>query len=504
MDPNKVVEARKYRIYPTQVQEEQIIGTINACREIWNHLLSYVYKPVTELNEIQDAPDRERSRKMYDYIDGALIIEDNGKKQFFSSYKMLAKSLKLKEKDVEAAFENKNKVEFGKHIVHKSGLLYDEKKQLFKRLSRITVKNIRDEYERLKDFDADAEGIVQRNLKSAFDKHLMNPKHFGLPRFKSFKSTLYSGSYSTSASSKKKHMAYIQDNGTMKLAKVKREDSNVIMIDHYQAAKDARLYKVTFSRTSTNKYYVTLHYEQDKHTIQYTKTSKSIGIDMNVYSHGIALSNGIVLTPPDNSELEAKLRREKRKMSKRQGKALDMIRQLKQSAKEDPLVHVKDISEFGRYQKQRLKCARIQERIINRKDYWIDTVTSKLVEKYDFISIEDLKIKDMTAKVKGIGAGASKKYHKAMLDISPYAFREKLKYKLEWNNKQLVTVKPNYTSRVCSKCQRQNELFDKLSKDEWLQIRQWDCPYCGEHHDRDVNAAKNILLRGLNQNDKLD
>ena len=93
MDPNKVVEARKYRIYPTKVQQEQIKGTINACREIWNHLLSYVYKPVTELDEIQNAPDREKSRKMYDYIDGALIIENDDKKQYFSSYKTLAKYL---------------------------------------------------------------------------------------------------------------------------------------------------------------------------------------------------------------------------------------------------------------------------------------------------------------------------------------------------------------------------------------------------------------------------
>ena len=72
-----------------------------------------------------------------------------------------------------------------------------------------------------------------------------------------------------------------------------------------------------------------------------------------------------------------------------------------------------------------------------------------------------------------------------------------LKYKCAWYGKQLIIIDPKNTSRICHECKQKNHEFDSLSQSEWLAAREWDCPNCHAHLDRDVNAAKNILAKGL-------
>ena len=80
---------------------------------------------------------------------------------------------------------------------------------------------------------------------------------------------------------------------------------------------------------------------------------------------------------------------------------------------------------------------------------------------------------------------------KSIANTSWYQFRTLLEYKCDWYGKQLVVVKPDYTSQICSNCG-----FNSGRKP--LEVREWTCPKCGIHHDRDVNAAVNILHKGLN------
>lgn len=81
---------------------------------------------------------------------------------------------------------------------------------------------------------------------------------------------------------------------------------------------------------------------------------------------------------------------------------------------------------------------------------------------------------------------------RAIEEASFFEFRRELEYKCDWYGKTLVVVAPNYTTQVCSTCG-----FNSGKKE--LSIREWDCPKCGTHHDRDINAAKNILNKGLNK-----
>ena len=127
--------------------------------------------------------------------------------------------------------------------------------------------------------------------------------------------------------------------------------------------------------------------------------------------------------------------------------------------------------------------ARLQAKIADtRKDY-LHKLTTTLVNQYDTIVIEDLRAKNMM------------KNHtlaKAIANGSWYLFRSMLEYKCNWYGKQLIVVSPKYTSQVCSNC-------GVNTGKKPLDVREWTCDNCGTHHDRDINAARNILAKGLKE-----
>lgn len=433
MDKNKVKEARKYRLYPNNEQKEQIKFTIEASREVWNIALGYCYQPIQELEEIKELPRFKQSKAVYN------------------------------------------------HLNHMS---YENQKKIADRLKDVSVSDIRKKYPRLKQADSSSYSYALRILKQTFSNHFQNPKHFKMPRFKSYKDTIYQGAYSSDA-----RASYLKDEKHLKLNKIKGTEK---FVNSYPVSEDARPYKTTIKRDNDEKYYGVIAYEMDEHTVKYRKTGKKVGIDLRTGERGFVTSDGQRLVPPDTSELDKRLRREKRKLSKRYENALKEIARLKNEAQKDPLVHVKELTEFGRYQKQRLKVARLSKRIKNIREYWLKTTAFKLVEEYDFIGIEDLKVSEMTEVKHVKGRGIQKKLNKRLQESNFRTFRGYLEYKAEFTGKTVVAIDQYFAStQLCSSCGYQYEDL------KWKFKKQWRCPNCGAHHQTDVNSAQNIYKEAL-------
>src|SRR5699024_11324473 len=141
----------------------------------------------------------------------------------------------------------------------------------------------------------------------------------------------------------------------------------------------------------------------------------------------------------------------------------------------------RSLDSFTNWQKAQTIKAKYQAKVANQRKDYLHKVTTELVKKYDVIVIEDLKAKNL-----------QKNHHlaKSIANASWYQFRTMLEYKCQWYGKQLIVVKPNYTSQICSNC-------GYASGKKPLEIREWTCLKCGAHHDRDINAAVNILHKGL-------
>ena len=228
----------------------------------------------------------------------------------------------------------------------------------------------------------------------------------------------------------------------------------------------------TITRTPTNKYYVSIQVEKDykplNKSIDTLDISKSIGIDVGIESL-LTLSNGTII--PNNKYID--------KYSIKLAKAQKHLSRKKYGS--------------SNYNKQRLKVAKLQEKIANsRKDY-LHKLTSNLIKQYDYICIEDLDNKNMKSKRLRIGEYRKTRssLNRNLSDVSFGMFKQLLTYKANWNNKQLIKVNKYYpSSKLCHIC-------GYKKTDLTLNDRVWTCPICNTTHNRDYNASINILNEGL-------
>ena len=217
-----------------------------------------------------------------------------------------------------------------------------------------------------------------------------------------------------------------------------------------------KIYNITISKTSSGKYFAIISAEADIKA--FAKTKKSCGIDLGLKDFCI-LNDGIKFENPKflvNSEKRFRL--------------------LQKSLS-------RKVYGSKNYEKARIRLAKFHEYVANcRKDY-LHKISLFLIKNYDIICAETLQVKNMLK---------NHKLAKAISDVSWYEFCRQLDYKCLWYDKKFVKINTYFaSSQLCSNCGYKNSNIKNLD------IREWTCPECDKHHDRDINAAINILNQGL-------
>ena len=322
---------------------------------------------------------------------------------------------------------------------------------------------------------------VTLNLSNAFAAFLKGIR--GAPRFKS----------------KKKVRNSITDDG-IRIVDGKLHVPNIGSLISMKQSKEipagARISSATVScdgnpKWSGARYYVSFKVTLPDETECFEKTGKSVGIDVGLETF-CTLSNGKKVT---RHRFEKKAHRRLAHLQRIQSRKQEAARRRYEKklvadcvAAEKPVSeNLRDLSRkipaeyyTKRFERIKNKVSAAHSKVSNQRKDFQNKLSIQLVREFDFIAAEDLRVRNMLK---------NPNLARSLSDAAWTAFLQMLAYKCEWYGKIFVKVPPVYTSQTCSVCGCRKKLE--------LKDREWTCPDCGTHHDRDVNAAKNILAKGL-------
>lgn len=270
-------------------------------------------------------------------------------------------------------------------------------------------------------------------------------------------------------------------NSKFKILRLLKQDIKIKF--HRALPEGAKIKAITISRED-KKYFVSFNIEFNKMVFPISKENldikKAIGIDLNI--RDIALSNKTLIKTHSKSLAKKKYSNLLKMLQRKQS------RRIVKSKKED--------TKFPKnFKKTQAKINKIFKKISNKKNDLYHKITSDIVDEFDMIVVEDLKVKNMTKSAKGTKEKPGKNIkqksglNKSILDTSFYQIISMLEYKAKHNGKLFTKVLPQYTSKTCSKCGQINPYLT-------LKQRQYTCE-CGNNMHRDINASINILNRGL-------
>ena len=216
--------------------------------------------------------------------------------------------------------------------------------------------------------------------------------------------------------------------------------------------------KVTITKTPSGKYFASV-FTEEEYITPLKKTNKSVGVDMGLKDLLITSEGETFKNNRYTKKYECKLAKAQRHLSRKKKGSRG-------------------------FENQRLKVARLHDKIANSRADYLHKCSISLVRRYDTICIEDLNVKGMSK---------NHRLAKSITDASWGKFVSMLTYKAEWNDKNVVKIDRFFpSSQTCHVCGYVNKDIKDLS------VREWECPECHTHHDRDINAAINILRIGLN------